>query len=113
MAVETHTEPQVKALVEAAQKDLRSAAESLSKGHEIIAALEVVAKGINGLASSCRGWGNQLTEILSQIEAEAEKVEQKMLGNGKPEIKESVDKEHTLAVVSAAREKRPEKVEAS
>ena len=113
MAVETHTEPQVRALVEAAQKDLRSAAESLGKGHEIIAALEVVAKGINGLASSCRGWGNQLQEILQQIEGESEKVEQKMLGNGRPEIKEHVDHDHAMAVVSAARNKVSEQAEAS
>lgn len=109
MVVETHTESQVKNLVEAAQKDLRTVAESLSKGHEIIAALEGVARGIIGLAASCRGWGNQLEEILKQIQAECDSVERKMLGgNGTPKIEEFVDHDHANAVVSAAREQAAE-----
>lgn len=96
----TRTGPQVKKLVEAIQEDLGEAREVLAKGREILGALEPDVRGVNGLSSSVRAWGQQVDKLLSDLEEEAEAVAKKMLGGG-PKITQHVDTEHAKRVEEA------------
>ena len=105
MPVETQTEAGKKKLVDAVHEDLDEVTKHLTSAREIAGALIGAAKGLDkSLVTACTGWSKQLDELLHCIEEEGSAVERRMGGNGRPEIKENVDRAH-VETVRAAREK--------
>ena len=78
----TRTGARVKELVEDVEADLSDVLDVLIKGREMIGSLESETKGINGLSTACRGWGQQLEKMLNDIWEEREEVPRKLLGLG-------------------------------
>ena len=66
-------------LVAGLQEDLQEIVESLRRGRDLARALEVDAKGVNGLSAFLKSKGNELDNIVSGLEDEAKAVERKML----------------------------------
>ena len=88
----TRTGARVKELVEDVETDLSDVLDVLIKGREMIGCLETETKGINGLSTACRGWGQQLEKMLNDIWEEREDVRRKLLGAA-PGISTSVNME--------------------
>ena len=105
MAADTRTGPLVKRLVEGVQEDLTEIAQQVAEVRDRLVRLEGETKGINGLAASCRAWGQLLAKMHGDVEAEVEAVEKKMLGAAqeKEKIHEVVNIEHAESVRAARR----------
>ena len=104
MAETTRIGLAVQKTVAAVQEELDEIAKLLEAALAKIRTVEVDGKGINGLAGTMKGQGNQIAESIKTIQAEAESVAKKMLHEPRKrhEIREHVDQEKA-AEVSAAR----------
>lgn len=94
----------VQKTVAAVQGELGEIASLLEQAMKKCRTVEVDGKGINGLASTMKGLGNQLAESIKTVQAEAESVARKMLHEPKARLTERVDHEHAAEVLAARAE---------
>lgn len=88
----TRTGARVRQLVEDVEADLTDVERLLAQAREQLGRLETEARGINGLAGACRGWGQQIDKLIRDLDDERDQVERTMLGSGRP-IAAAVDQE--------------------
>lgn len=101
MATDTRTAPLVGKLVEGIQADIKDTVELLTAGLSKMRALEGHVVGVNGLASTLRGKGNEVQQVIEVLNAEAEAVAKKMLGRSNPTPTVFVNHELVSAVHAA------------
>lgn len=90
---ETRTGKLVEQLVEAVQEDLDEVIVHLEQALKASGALVGETRGVNGLSSFLKAQGQQLEKMIQDIRDEAEAVERKLFGIGRPEIVERVNQE--------------------
>ena len=90
---ETRTGKLVEQLVEAVQQDLDEVIVHLEQALQASAALVGETRGVNGLSSFLKAQGQQLEKMIQDIREEAEAVERKLFGIGRPEIVERVNQD--------------------
>jgi hypothetical protein len=90
---ETRTGKLVEQLVEAVQQDLDEVVVHLEHALKASSALVGDTRGVNGLSSFLKAQGQQLEKMIRDIREEAEAVERKLFGIGRPEIVERVNHE--------------------
>lgn len=97
----SRTGDQVAALLDAVRADWRDVEMSVREAAEMLAALEVDGRGVNGMAATARGCLRQLEQILVAIERELEELG-KRYGQGvqPPPMHEAVDEELAARVVA-------------
>ncbi|HZD05183.1 MAG TPA: hypothetical protein VE173_09705 [Longimicrobiales bacterium] len=88
----TRTGVRVRQLVEDVKADLTDIENVLREARKRATRLEDEGRGINGLSAACRGWGQQIDKMLTDLDVERQEVERKMLGAPRP-IAVNVDEE--------------------
>ena len=88
---DNRTGPAVQKVVDAVQEDIGEVVDLLTRGLEKMRDLEGHARGINGLASTLKGKGNEVEQVIAVLREESERVAAKMLAEPRAQIRESVD----------------------
>jgi hypothetical protein len=88
---DNRTGPAVQKVVDAVQEDIGEVVDLLSRGLAKMRDLESHARGINGLASTLKGKGNEVEQVIAVLGEESERVAAKMLSEPRPAITQTVD----------------------
>ena len=90
MADTTRTGPLVRKLSDGIREDLEEAGAHLQRGLDLMRALEVETKGINGLSSLLKAKSDAIAKEIADLSEEAGGVGKKLLGSSRI-IKQRVD----------------------